>query len=207
MNTSRILNILLAVAVLILALRLAKLGTSTDAVDTSDIVLGSIQSRSSVRQYTQTPVEPEKIDKMLRAAMAAPTAGNKQPWHFVVITDKDILQKLGETLPYAKMTATAPLAIAVCGDLTKTFEGEGVTYWVQDASAATENLLLAANALGLGAVWTGVYPISARVAEVTSILGLPDTIIPLNVIPIGYPSSDLNIKDKWKPENIHYNKW
>ncbi|WP_374937823.1 nitroreductase family protein [Bacteroides stercorirosoris] len=105
------------------------------------------------------------------------------------------------------MAKEAPLAIVVCGDLSKAISGAGSDYWVQDASAATENLLLAAQGLELGAVWTGVYPIKERVKEVQKILHLPEHIIPLNVIPIGYPAENPLPKDKWKPENVHYERW
>lgn len=170
-------------------------------------VLENIHARTSIRSYLPQEVEDEKIEQLLRAAMAAPTATNKQPWAFIVIRNKEVLNELGSTLPYAKMVKDAPLAIAVCGDLNKAISGAGVEYWVQDASAATENLLLAAQSLGLGAVWTGVYPIEERVKEVQKILQLPKEIIPLNVIPIGYPAESPLPKDKWKPENIHYDRF
>ncbi len=173
---------------------------------TEDRTIENIMTRTSVRSYTSQSVEPEKVETMLRAAMAAPTAGNKQPWFFVVIDDKAILEELGANLPFAKMTASAPLAIVPCGDLTKTFEGEGVEYWVQDLSASTENLLLAAHSMGLGAVWTGVYPISERTAFVQKTLNLPENIVPLCVIPIGYPDSESTPKDKWNPDLIQYNR-
>ena len=128
-------------------------------------VLDNIHARTSIRSYQPKEVEDEKIEQLLRAAMAAPTATNRQPWAFIVIRDKETMNELGSTLPYAKMVKDAPLAIAVCGDLTKAISGAGIEYWVQDASAASENLLLAAQALGLGAVWTGVYPIDERVKK------------------------------------------
>ena len=118
-------------------------------------VLDNIHARTSIRSYQPKEVEDEKIEQLLRAAMAAPTATNRQPWAFIVIRDKETMNELGSTLPYAKMVKDAPLAIAVCGDLTKAISGAGIEYWVQDASAASENLLLATQALGLGAVWTG----------------------------------------------------
>ena len=105
------------------------------------------------------------------------------------------------------MLTKAPLAIVVCGDLSKGLEGNALNYWVQDVSAASENLLLAAHALGLGAVWTGVYPLMERVNDVSRILELPRHIVPLNVIPVGYPAGETAPKDKWNPENIHYNGW
>lgn len=170
-------------------------------------VLDNIHARTSIRSYLPREVEDEKIEQLLKAAMAAPTATNKQPWAFIVIKDTVVLNELGNTLPYAKMTKDAPLAIAVCGDLSKAIGGEGEEYWVQDASAATQNLLLAAQGLELGAVWTGVYPIKERVKEVKQILHLPAHIIPLNVIPIGYPAENPLPKNKWKQENVHIDRW
>ncbi len=190
----------------ITALAATLLGSCSTAPtqDKSEVVIENILTRSSVRAYTDQPVEQEKIELMLRAAMAAPTAVNKQPWKFIVVTDKAILKELGAS--GAKMIAHAPLAIVPCGDMTEAFE-KLPEYWVQDLSAATENMLLAAHALGLGAVWTGVYPTESKVKKVQEILSLPDHIVPLNVTPIGYPSGEPKIKEKWMPEKVHYNKW
>lgn len=142
---------------------------------------------------------------MLRAAMAAPTAMNKQPWHFVVVDQRAVLDALSEANPYAKMLKKAPLAIVVCGDTEKMIEGGGRDFWIQDASAATENLLLAAHALGLGAVWTGAYPAEDRCKAISKALSLSDNLIPLNMVVIGYPAEHPQPKDKFKEENISYN--
>ena len=209
-NISQILNVLLAVALVVLAVKITLLDndkSQSDAqVETVD-ALEVIMTRASVRSFIDQPVEKDKVDKLLKAAMAAPTARNQQPWAFVVIDSRDVLDELAETLPHAKMAAQAPLAIVACGDLTKSLSGIAQEYWIQDTSAAIENLLLAAHAMKLGAVWTGVYPIPDRVAEVSRILSLPEHIIPLAVIPIGYPAGEVQPKDKWKPENVKYNKW
>ena len=167
----------------------------------------NIMTRKSVRSYANKPIEKEKVDTLLRAAMAAPTAVNKQPWAFVVIDDAAILDTLAAHLPYAKMTGEAPLAVVVCGDLTKTIRGNDDPYWALDCSAATENLLLAAESMGLGAVWTGVYPNEQLYPKLHDYLGLPETVQPFCAIPVGYPAGDDKPKDKWKPENIHYGKW
>ena len=167
----------------------------------------NIFARKSVRTYTPQPIEKEKVDLLVKAAMAAPTAVNKQPWAFVVVDDRKVLDELAAELPYAKMTAQAPLAIVVCGDLSKALNGETDRYWMLDCSAASENLLLAAESMGLGAVWTAVYPENDRIAKVRSVLSLPDHIIPFNLIPVGYPQHREESKDKFKTENIHYNKW
>lgn len=171
-----------------------------------EVVLENIHNRKSVRQYTSEPVSDEHIQTLLKAAMAAPSAVNYQPWRFVVVTERAQLDAMAEILPYARMLRQAPLAVIVCGE-TLWFEGKENMYWQQDCSAATQNLLLAAEALGLGAVWTGVYPDPDRTAQLSAFLGLPETVKPLCAIPIGHPAGEDKPKDKWKPENIHYGKW
>jgi len=176
------------------------------SADNGQAAIENIMTRTSIRQYKDQPVEQEKIDIMLKAAMAAPTAVNLQPWHFIVITDKKVIDQLAGPRP-----TNAPLMIAVCGDTDKTTmpDGKGKLpdFWVQDVSAATENLLLAAHAQGLGAVWTGVYPVMERTAEVANVLNCPQNIIPLAVVRIGYPDEAPAPKDKFKQENISYNKY
>ena len=179
---------------------------SNNTQSAADAVLENIHNRKSVRQYTAEPVSEDHIQTMLKAAMAAPSAVNYQPWRFVVVTEREQLDAMAEVLPFARMLKQAPLAIIVCGE-TLWFEGKENIFWQQDCSAATQNLLLAAEALGLGAVWTGVYPDPQRSAELSAFLGLPETVQPLCAIPIGHPAGDDKPKDKWKPENIHYGKW
>ena len=164
-----------------------------------------ILTRMSVRSYLGREVEEQKTELLLRAAMSAPSGHDRRPWAFVVVNDREILDRLASALPNAKMLAEAPMAIIVCGDLTKVAEGEGSAYWIQDCSAAAENILLAAHTLGLGAVWTGVYPKMKRVESVRSVLDLPEHIVPLNVIPLGYPKGLQTSKEKWSEERIHYN--
>jgi len=179
--------------------------TATTA-DNGQAAIENIMTRTSIRQFKEQPVEQEKIDIMLKAAMAAPTAVNLQPWHFIVIDDKKTIGMLSGRQP-----TNAPLLIAVCGDTNKTTmpdgKGQLPDFWIQDVSAATENLLLAAHALGLGAVWTGVYPVMERTAETANVLNCPDNIIPLAVVRIGYPDESPAPKDKFKQENISYNKF
>ena len=174
--------------------------------DNGNAAIENIMTRTSIRQYKDQPVEQEKVDIMLKAAMAAPTAVNLQPWHFIVITDKPTIDLLS-----ARQPTNAPLLIAVCGDTDKTTMPDGKTklpdFWVEDVSAATENLLLAAHALGLGAVWTGVYPAMERVAEVANVLNCPQNIVPMAVVRVGYPDEAPEPKDKFKEENISYNKF
>ena len=174
--------------------------------DNGNAAIENIMTRTSIRQYKDQQVEQEKVDILLKAAMAAPTAVNLQPWHFIVITDKPTIDLLSGRQP-----TNAPLLIAVCGDTDKTTMPDGKTklpdFWVEDVSAATENLLLAAHALGLGAVWTGVYPAMERVAEVANVLNCPQNIVPMAVVRIGYPDEAPEPKDKFKEENISYNKF
>ena len=176
-------------------------------MDQTNNTLEVIHQRKSVRNYTDQKVEKEKLETLVKAGMAAPTAVNKQPWAFVVIDDKDVLNQLGDALPYAKMAKKAGGAIIVCGDLSKALEGWEQEFWIQDCSAATQNILLAAESMGLGAVWTAAYPAKDRMKSVIDILNLPEHIIPLNVIPIGYPKGMEKPKDKWKSENMHWQKW
>ena len=166
--------------------------------------INNIMTRTSIRQYTNEPVSKADIETMLRAGMAAPTAVNRQPWHFVAVTDKE---KLAELAGRRGMIQQAGVAIVVCGNMDKAMQGPAQAFWIQDCSAATENILLAANALGLGAVWTGCYPMEDRVAEVSKVLKLPKTIVPLCVIAIGHPAEQPTPKDKWKPENVSYNEF
>lgn len=205
-NKSLILNVVLAIVALVLGVRLA---TGTKPVEKTEspekAVLETIATRTSIRAYEARPVEKEKVEEMLRAAMAAPTAMNKQPWHFIVVDQRSVIDSLSAANPRAKMLETAPLAIVVCGDMDKAIEGGGRDFWIQDASAATENLLLAAHAMGLGAVWTGAYPVEERCKSLAQILSLPDNIIPLSMIVIGYPAEHPQPKDKYKEENISYN--
>ena len=175
-----------------------------NAIGMEEIVLDNILARTSIRSYQDRPVEQDKIEKMLRAGMAAPSAVDKRPWHFIVVTDRQILEGLAEANPNAGMAARAPLAIVVCGDKTKALTSVP-EYWVQDVAAATENILLAAQGMGLGAVWTGTYPVTDRVEKVAKVLNLPEHIVPFCTIVIGYPERYQAPKDKWDEGNISYN--
>ncbi|MBD5245087.1 MAG: nitroreductase family protein [Barnesiella sp.] len=174
--------------------------------DSTNAALECIMTRTSVREYQNRPVGRDTVEILLRAAMAAPTAVNKQPWTFVVVDEREVLDSLTAYLPYARMLAHAPLAIVTCGDMTRAIEGDAREMWVQDVSAATENLLLAAHAVGLGAVWTGVYPIDERVEGVRKALALPDNLVPLAVVPVGYPAKDSEPKEKWDAGKVMFNR-
>jgi len=190
----------LTIAVLML------LGCSPKQPSAMDTVLHNIFTRVSVREFTGAPVSPTQIDTLLRAAMSAPSALNRQPWAFIVVTDSVQLATLAEAFPYSRCGNHPGCAIIPCGDLSKTIEGEGCDFWIDDVSAATQNILLAAHAMGLGAVWTGLYP-TQRYLQAQQLLHLPEHIIPLCIVPIGVPAEQPEVKDKFKTENIHYDQW
>jgi flavin reductase (DIM6/NTAB) family NADH-FMN oxidoreductase RutF/nitroreductase len=192
---------------------LAKVGASLNKIDGKPFVpdysnryvneaLEVIHSRKSVRHFTEQPVSKEQIELLLKAGMAAPTAANRQPWVFYVVSKRETLDALGEQLPYAKMLSQVQTAIVVCGDMNKAGNLIDKGYWVQDCSAATQNILIAAESIGLGAVWTASYPYDERTKVVAKELNLPEEHIPLNVIPIGYPTGEDIPKNKWKEENV-----
>lgn len=150
----------------------------------------NILRRVSVRRYAERPVDDEQVSALLHAAMSAPSGVNRQPWEFMVVDDPSTLKRLADALPYAKMAAEAPVAIVICGNKDRFLEGVDGVLWEQDLSAASENLLLAAHAIGLGGVWTCLYPHRDRMASVKAILDLPDSFVPFNLIPVGYPLAD-----------------
>ena len=165
----------------------------------------AIFTRKSIREYKPQPVPDELVQEILEAAMQAPSAGNQQPWHFIVVTDRKQMDALADAMPFGKMLHSAPLGIVVCADMKlEKYRG----FWVQDCSNATMNLLLAAHDRGLGAVWVGVYPVEDRVANLKQILGLPDSVIPLCVVPLGYPASTPEPAEKrYNAARLHHDRW
>lgn len=163
----------------------------------------NILTRVSVRRFSETPVTDGELTAILHAGMAAPSGVNKQPWEFIVVDDKAKLSQLADVLPYAKMTADAAVAIVVCANKERLLPGVDSNLWEQDCSAASENILLAAHAIGLGGVWTCLYPHEERIDPVRRILGTGDELIPFNLIPIGHPLSHHAPMDKWHPERVH----
>lgn len=161
--------------------------------------------RRSIRKFTDQPVEKEKLEEILRAAMAAPSAMNMQSWEIVVIDDEQVLNQIRKALVYGKMNA--PLAMSVCGNLSVFKKQLTKRFWVQDCSAVTQNILLAATALGLGSVWCGVHPITTFERRISQILGLPENIIPLNVIYLGYPAEQKEPRTQFKQEKVHHNTY
>lgn len=173
----------------------------------SDFIEEVILRRASVRKFTGEAVPKEKLEAILRAGFAAPSAVDVRPWAFVAVTERAKLDELASGLPYAKMLGTAGAAIVVCGlpDKDATFAR---LHWVADCSAATENILLAATSLGLGAVWTAAYPYEDRLGHVRKTLGIPATVVPLNVIPIGVPALPYpKAKDKYDEGALHLERW
>jgi nitroreductase len=171
----------------------------------AEAVLRNIMSRTSVRKFKQQPVEDAKIEALLRAGMASPTSGDMQPWHFVVLKDKKDIEAYAASNKYhAEDIKKTPLFIFVCADTTRMTEGQGRELWVQDLSAVSENILLAAHAMGLGACWTTIYPIQKKVNGISRTLKLPGNLVPLNGIIIGYPDEPLQPKDKWDEKKITF---
>lgn len=165
-------------------------------------MIDMILTRRSIRKYNDEPVSREHQEQIARAGFAAPSARNAQPWHIVMVDDRDTLKRLADAHPYGKMLAGAGLGIAVVGD-----PSISDAYWVQDCSAMTQNILLAAHGLGLGAVWLGCYPREDRVAEIRDILGIPESMQVLSLIAAGHPAESKPPRDDMKEERLHYNKW
>lgn len=164
----------------------------------------AIYGRRSIRRYTAEPVSDDDVTQLLKAAMAAPSAGNEQPWHFVIVSEREKLDAITKFHPYANALETAPLGIVVCGDLTlERYEG----FWVQDCSAAIENMLLAAHALGLGAVWLAGHPVEDRCKNLRRLLGIPANVVPLAIIAVGHPGETKEAMDRYNPSRIHRDKW
>ena len=185
------------------------LSFSVQAIEESpkDDTLTVIFKRKSVRKYLNKPIEKKDIETLIKAGMAAPTAGDKRPWAFIGIMEKEKLLSLAEGLPHGKMLENAGAAIVVCGIPSESFPGKLADFWIQDCSAATENILLAAEAIGLGAVWIGVYPGEERMEVLRKNLALPEGVLPLNIISIGYPTGEEKPKDKYNPAKIHWTQW
>ena len=164
----------------------------------------AILTRRSIRKYLKKPITNKILNELIKVGMNAPSAGNEKPWHFIILDDKSILKKIADKLSHAKMCYDAPLAIVACIDLDLAH----TNFFPQDLSAATENILIAARGLGLGAVWVGVFPVEERMAYIKELLDLPENIIPFNIIPIGYTEVlQEMLPERYKVERIHYNRW
>jgi nitroreductase len=163
-----------------------------------------VRMRRSVRKFTEQPVTEEQLAALLEAAMAAPSAGNAQPWRFIVVDDKDTLAAVPAIHPYAAMAASAPLAVLVCGDLSaEKYPG----FWVQDCAAAVQNMLLAAVDAGLGAVWTGIYPEQERVRQFSAMFGLPEHVVPLALVVAGHAAKTPASGGRFDAAKVRRNRW
>lgn len=166
--------------------------------------LEAIFTRRSIRVFDPRPVSDESLRVLLKAAMSAPSAGNEQPWYFVVVRDRELFERILKFHPYSHSLKSASLAVLVCADLDlEKYSG----YWTQDCSAAAQNLLLAAHAQGLGGVWLGIYPIEERIQGVRSLFGLPANVVPMAILPIGYPAETRPEENRYQDERVFLNRW
>lgn len=170
------------------------------------MTIQDILARRSVRKFTDGAVTDAQVQGLLDAAMAAPSAMHCDPWHFIVIRSQEMRDQLADALPYGQMLRQAPLGIIVCGDMKATHRNE-YAYMLHDTSAAIQNLLLAAHAQGLGAVWLGIQPNEDRIAAVTQTFGLPDGIVPVSAIAIGVPAEFPEPRTRFDAAKVHAERW
>jgi len=164
----------------------------------------AIISRRSIRKYKKKPIEKKLIKDLIEIGMTAPSAGNEQPWHYIIIDNREILNKITKFHPHSKMLNEADCAILICFD--KNLE-KHKDMAVQDCSASTQNIMIAANSFGIGSVWLGIYPREDRIIGIKNLFKFPENIIPFSIISLGYPAEMKNIEDRYKINRIHYNKW
>ncbi len=164
--------------------------------------LDAIYKRRSIRKFLDTPVEKEKLECLLKAGFSAPSAVNAQPWEFVVITEQETLEELKKHLIFARYNAQA--AILVCGNMKLSLKGADKEQWVQDCSAAMENILLAGTDIGLGTVWIGIYPVDTRIKHLRKILNIPDYVVPFGMAYIGYPAQELEGRSQYNEKRVYW---
>lgn len=179
---------------------------NSQRIQNGGYMMNAILERRSIRKYLNKPIPKEKIELILEAAMSAPSAGNGQPWQFIVVDDKKRLKAITEIHSYSKMLTEASHAIIVCGDMKRKnkFIEE---FWIQDCSAATENMLIMAQDLGLGAVWLGTYPMKEVMEGIRKLFDLPEYIIPFSIISLGYPAEEKAPINRFDETRVHWNKW
>ena len=165
-----------------------------------------IFARRSVRRYQERPIPEETVRDLLEAAMAAPSAVARDPWRFIVVRNRERLQQLAEILPHGKMLRGAAAGIVVCGDIERAHDGRE-SYMLQDCSAAVENLLLAAAALGIGSCWLGVHPRAERMEGIRALFSLPDNVIPVAGISLGWPAQSPPARTRYDEGFVHYEEW
>lgn len=168
--------------------------------------LDIIFQRRSIRQYSDREISGDLLHMLLEAAMAAPSACGRDPWHFVVVKNPEMLTAIAEGLPNGKMLGEAAIGIVVCGDMERAHGGE-LSYLIQDCSAAIENLLLAATANGLGGCWLGVHPREERIAHIRSLLSIPESVIPVSVIALGWPRENPSPRTRYRENAVHRERW
>jgi nitroreductase len=173
---------------------------------TMNPLLSGLFARRSVREYQARDVDDSLVQDLLEAAMAAPSAVAKDPWEFIVVRDRATRRRIAEGLPNGKMLADASLGIVVCGDLRRAHDGQ-LSYLLQDCSAAVENMLLAASLLGLGACWLGVHPRPDRIVHLRSLLGIPEPIIPVAVVSVGWPAEAPEPRTRFRADAVHHETW
>lgn len=211
MNKNQLLSLLLAVALFLSVFKLIESKKEVENVAQStttkkEAVLSVIHSRKSVRNYTDQAVSKEDLMTIVKAGMAAPTGFNAQPWQFIIIEDRNTMLELRKELIYARGLDGSKAAIVVCGDMSKVRE-EAPEFWITDTSAATQNMLLAIEAMGLGGVWSTLFPGEDRMNHARKVLNLPDHIMPMCVIPLGYPAGIEQPKEKFDANNVHWENW
>jgi nitroreductase len=163
-----------------------------------------ISTRRSIRKYKEKEVPDEMVHTIIRAAMMAPSAGNQQPWHFIITRDRKKMSEVTEFHPYASMLKKVPAAIVVCGDPSGK---KWPDFWPQDCSAAVQNMLLSARDLGLGTVWVGVYPLEDRMGGIRKLFGIPGNIYPFAIVPVGWPAAEFKEMDRYNASLIHSENW
>lgn len=164
-----------------------------------------IFNRRSIRKYQDKPIEEELIQKLLRAAMYAPSAGNEKPWQFIVIKDRNKLDEINTFHPHTQMLKEAPLAILVCADRSNLkYDG---AYWIQDMAACTQNILLEGEYLGLGTCWCGIYPSEEREERLKEMFKIPENFTPFSLVAVGYPAEERQVRERYNPDRVHYEKW
>ncbi len=164
-----------------------------------------INNRRSIRKFQDKQIETETITEILKAAMAAPSACNKQPWEFIVVTDSEIKADIQSVLPYGRYDA--PVAIVICGNMERTLPNIEQNFWIQDCSAAIQNILLTATALNLGSCWIGVYPLEKRTKNLSELFELPNNLIPLGVVYIGHSDEEKEARTQYNENFVHYQKY
>ncbi len=171
-----------------------------------EIIINNILNRRSVRKFTNENVDEKDLELIIKSGMSAPSALNLQPWEFIVFDEEEILEFMVDLHDYSKMFKTATAGILICGNMEKTI-AEYRELWVQDCSASIENMLLAIEALNLGGVWLGIYPIKHRCNKLINYFKLPENIVPFGIIALGHPDDENKKQDKWDEKKVHWNKW